>query len=200
MAPHVEDLLPDFVLGLLGPTERVTVDDHLAGCAACREAATALSDAADAVAVEFGPANGRGRLDAALAGAKRFEHFFDQVAAHFDISREAAQALLEKVDDDSQWSEGPAPGVRLMAVEAGPARAGLIAALLLLDPGATFPDHAHGAEERVLVLEGGYRCSTGVEMWRGEVDVRAPGTSHSFTALEGPLCLCASVTAFPEDP
>ena len=183
MSSHVEELLPDFVLGLLGPSERVTVDDHLAGCATCREAASALSDAADTVAVEFGPANGRSRLDAALAGARRFEHLFDQVAAHFDISREAAQALLEKVDDDSQWSEGPAPGVRLMAVEAGPARAGLISALLSLDPGATFPDHAHGAEERVLVLEGGYRCSTGVEMWRGELDVSAPGTNHSSVRL-----------------
>jgi putative transcriptional regulator len=86
-----------------------------------------------------------------------------------------------------------------MAVEAGPAKAGLVAALVRLDPGATFPDHEHGAEEQVLVLEGGYRCSTGVEVWRGGLDVRARGTSHAFTALEGVTCVCASVTAFPGD-
>jgi putative transcriptional regulator len=196
---HVEELLPDAVLGLLGAAERAKVDAHLPTCEACRRAAAELADAADAVALGFAPAGGLSQLEQALAGGKRFEHLVEPVAKLFDLSAEAARELLSRVDDEANWLEGPAPGVRLMSVEAGPARAGLIAALLRLDAGATFPDHEHGAEEQVLVLEGGYRCSTGVEVWRGGLDVRAKGTSHAFTALEGLTCLCASVTAFPGD-
>ena len=59
----------------------------------------------------------------------------------------------------------------------------------------------HGSREQVLVLEGGYRDDqSGQEFWRGEVDVRAEGTAHSFTALEGVPCLCASVVQLAEAP
>jgi putative transcriptional regulator len=47
----------------------------------------------------------------------------------------------------------------------------------------------------VLVLEGGYRDSTGVEVWRGEVQDMAGGTEHDFVAFEGIGCVCASVNA-----
>jgi anti-sigma factor ChrR (cupin superfamily) len=72
--------------------------------------------------------------------------------------------------------------------------------LLRLVPGAQFPLHAHADRERVLLLEGGYRDDqSGAEFWRGELDVREAGTSHSFTALEGVPCLCASVAKLGED-
>ena len=198
--PHIEDRLPDFVLGLLSGEERALVEAHLAGCEACRGAARTLQDAVGLAAVGLGsPSGGREQLLQALEGGRRFEQFVPQVAGLFDLSEDAARTLLAQIDDAQAWSEGPAPGCTLIPVMPGPNCRGQIVSLLKLEPAATFPEHSHGDEEQVLVLEGGYLDSTGIEVWRGELDVRARGTSHSFVALEGPACICATVSSFPDD-
>lgn len=136
-------------------------------------------------------------VEAALAGGGRFEHFTPALAALFDLPTEAARELLETVDDASTWSEGPTPGVWLRGVTAGARREGFVTALLRLEPGAQLAFHAHEAEEQVFVLEGGYRDDqSGLEFWRGALDVRAAGTAHSFTALPDLGCLCASISKF----
>lgn len=197
---HIEDRLPDYVLGLLTSAEQADIQRHLHTCVACREAAQALAEATHVAAVGLGaPANVRTKLDEALRGGRRFEHLVDQVAGLFDLSADSVRALLEQVDDEGAWQEGPGTGCRLIPVLAGPKCEGKIVALLKLDPECTFPEHAHGDEERVLVLEGGYRDSTGIEKWRGELDVRPKGSAHSFVAFEGLPCICASVSAFPDD-
>jgi putative transcriptional regulator len=72
--------------------------------------------------------------------------------------------------------------------------------LVRLEPGAQLPFHRHADREHVLVLEGGYRDDqSGAEFWRGELDVREDGSAHSFTALEGVPCICASVAKLGED-
>lgn len=197
---HIEDQLPDYVLGLLTSTEQAHIEGHLVSCEACRRAAHTLHEAMQVTAVGLGaPAKVRNQLDEALQGGRRFEHFVDQVAALFDLQPDAVRALLEQIDDEAAWQEGPGAGCRLIPVLAGPKCEGKIVALLKLDPECTFPEHAHGDEERVLVLEGGYRDSTGIDKWRGELDVRPKGSSHSFVAFEGLPCICASVSAFPGD-
>ena len=135
-----------------------------------------------------------------LQGGRRFTHLVPRLATLFDITPAAAAALTERVDTAAEWMEGPGQGVWLMPVEAGPKWTGYITTLLRLEPGSQLPVHRHGAEEQVLLLEGGYRDDpTGQEFWRGALDVRAGGTSHSLTALEGMPCICASVSRFPED-
>ncbi|MBE2249411.1 MAG: cupin domain-containing protein [Myxococcus sp.] len=135
-----------------------------------------------------------------LEGARRFDQLVPSVATLFDVGEAQARALLARIDDPSQWLEGPGPGAWLMPVDAGPRWSGYVCTLLRLDPGATFPLHTHGTEEQVLVLEGGYRDdASALEFWRGALDVRASGTSHSFTALPGLACVCASVVGLPED-
>jgi anti-sigma factor ChrR (cupin superfamily) len=65
-------------------------------------------------------------------------------------------------------------------------------ALVRVEPNAVFPLHPHEGPEQVLVLEGGYRDSAGLEVWRGEVQLMAAGTEHFFTAFDVG-CICASV-------
>ena len=138
-----------------------------------------------------------GGLEKLLARARggRLAYFTAQVATLFDLSTEAAAALLARAERDEGWEEGPAPGVLLMTVNAGPKVPEALTALVKLVGGATFPLHPHFGPERMLVLEGGYRDSTGQEVWRGEVQDMPPGTEHDFVAFDGIGCVCASVNA-----
>ncbi len=175
--------------------------EHVRGCAACQAAAPKLGLAIDALegatvgrVPEEPPAGGVARvLERARTG--RISFFIAQVAALFDLSTEAAATLLSRAERNEGWEEGPGPGVKIMTVNAGPRVPEAMTALVKLDSGATFPLHPHFGAERVLVLEGGYRDSTGVEVWRGEVQDMAPGTEHDFVAFDGIGCVCASVNA-----
>ena len=131
----------------------------------------------------------------ARARGGRLSYLVSQVAALFDLSLQAAGELLARAERDESWEEGPAPGVMLMPVNAGPQVPEALTALVRLSSGATFPRHPHFGAERVLVLEGGYRDSSGVEVWRGEIQEMAPGTEHDFVAFDGIGCVCASVNA-----
>ncbi|MDP1827763.1 MAG: cupin domain-containing protein [Archangium sp.] len=181
--------------------ERNSALAHVRGCAACQAAAPKLGVAIDALeggtvgrVPEAAPPGG---VEALLARARsgRLSYFTAQVAALFDLSTEDASALLARAERNEGWEEGPAPGVLLLTVNAGPKVPEALTALVKLASGATFPLHPHFGPERVLVLEGGYRDSTGVEVWRGEVQDMAPGTEHDFVAFDGIGCVCASVNA-----
>lgn len=181
--------------------ERASALEHVRGCAACQAAVPKLGVAIDALeggtvgrAAEDPPKGGLEKL-LSRARAGRLSYFVAQVAALFDISTEEASELLARAERNEGWEEGPAPGVLVMTVNPGPKVPEALTALVKVSPGATFPLHPHFGPERVLVLEGGYRDSTGAEVWRGEVQDMAPGTEHDFVALDGIGCVCASVNA-----
>lgn len=197
-AQDLDDLLNDCAFGTASAEERARVMADDAAAARLAELEAALGVISMGLSA---PPRSWSRLEASLSGAHRFEHLAPRLAALFDVSEAQALALLGRIDDDAAWLEGPAAGVLLMPVEAGPRREGLVTTLLKLAPGAQFPLHTHGAHEEVLVLEGGYRDDqSGLEMWRGQLDEREAGTAHSFTALEGLACVCASVTGLAEAP
>lgn len=175
--------------------------DHVRGCPSCQAAAPKLGVAIDALEgatvgrlAEAPPSGGVERL-LARARRGRLSFFVSQVATLFDLSTEAAAELLSRAERDEGWEEGPAPGVLIMTVNAGPRLPEAMTALVKLSAGAKFPLHPHFGPERVLVLEGGYRDSTGVEVWRGEVQDMVQGTEHDFVAFDGIGCVCASVNA-----
>ena len=181
--------------------ERGTALEHVRGCADCLTAAPKLGVAIDAL---MGGTVGRvaeapppGGLERVLARARsgRLSYFTAQVAALFDLSSEDAAALLARAERNEGWEEGPGPGVFVMTVNAGPKVPEALTALVKLTSGATFPKHPHFGPERVVVLEGGYRDSFGVEVWRGEVHDMGAGTEHDFVAFDGIGCVCASVNA-----
>ncbi len=175
--------------------------EHVRGCADCLAAAPKLGVAIDALeAATVGrvpqtPPPGGLEKVLARAQAGRLAYFVNQVAALFDLTTAAAAALLARAERNEGWEQGPAPGVMMMPINAGPRVPEALTALVKLTGGATFPAHPHFGAERVLVLEGGYRDSTGVEVWRGEYQDMPPGTEHDFVAFDGIGCVCASVNA-----
>lgn len=177
---------------------------HVRDCTACQAGASKLGLALDAL--EGGtvgrvpvpaPAGGLAKL-LARARTGRLDYFIPELMKLFDVDEAVAKAALARVERND-WEEGPGPGVGLIGVNAGPRIKGALTALVKLEPGATFPHHPHPGDEEVLVLEGGYRDSHGVEVWRGEVQPMAAGTSHSFTAFADVGCICASRVVVDDD-
>ncbi|WP_426755376.1 cupin domain-containing protein [Myxococcus sp. Y35] len=195
IAHHLDDLLPEWALGMLEGPARDAVEQHLAACGRCRAAADRLVSTHAALAsLVVPPPEPLARLMDQMEGPGRLVRFAEAVAAFFDLSREQALALLARVCDPEAWMPGPVEGSELMPVEPGPARAGMMAAILRLHPGVRYPRHAHQGREWSLVLEGGFREDDGHEVWPGESLDKPDGSVHGFTALpEGPPCLCASV-------
>lgn len=190
MSEHVVDELHGYASGHLTAQEVSRVEEHLRECAECQEEADALDALGRTLSV---PSSSLfAKLWTKLAGTGRFEHLLEKLAKLFDISVNEARALLARVDDPGAWESQLAPGVWLSPVEAGPACDGAFTVLVRIEPGAVFPTHTHGGEEQVFILEGGYLDVGGKEYWRGELDVRPKGSSHSFTGLPGQGCLCAA--------
>ena len=190
----------DYVLGVLAPELAEQVAGHLRVCAACRHEVHELEQAMIAFSAQPKSVEKvRERLDALLTGGARFAHLVDDAADLFDLKPDEVRALFELIDDPSAFGDGPAENVRLMPVNPGPRAANSFSAIVRVEAGATFPLHEHFGEERVLVLEGGYSSSDALtEFWRGDLDVRQAGSSHSFTALDGLPCICASVAWPPK--
>ena len=134
-------------------------------------------------------------LLAQVRATDRMTFLAPQLAELYDLSLEAAHALIVQLRSKDAWHEGPAPGVRLLPVETGPKASEAIAALVYLEADAEFPAHPHLGPEKVLVLEGAYRDSAGAEYWRGELHQSGPGTEHSFRAIGGIACICAGLNA-----
>lgn len=191
VAQHFEE----YVLGLLAPERMAEVAAHLQSCATCRIDVRDLEQAMMAFSAQpQSVENVRARLDASLSGGARFDHLIDDAAELFDLKPEQVRALFAQLDDPAAYGDGPTDGVKIIPVKPGPRAENSFSAIVRVDAGATFPMHDHYGEERVLVLEGGYRSSGAVdEFWRGDLDVRQAGSSHSFTALDDLPCICASV-------
>jgi hypothetical protein len=126
------------------------------------------------------PTSLRERLLAALAPA--WHRFEAALAALCDLDLAAVRAVLARAESAEHWTDGPLPGVSLMHIEAGPARAGADVGLVRLGAGVTFPFHRHIGPERVIILDGSYTDDQGRAFGPGEADDRAPGDPHSFTA------------------
>lgn len=192
----MHDELITLSLGTAGTEELRAAKAHVESCEECRagqlRAQQALGALAGSVTAEKAPAGVKVKLVDRIRSESRLTHFAPEVAALYDLSLEDAKALLEKANDVSLWSDGPGPGVQLLPVNAGPKAAERINALVKVEPGAQFPHHDHPGHERVMVLEGGYLDSGGVEVWRGEVQEMMGGTSHGFRALGRNACICAA--------
>jgi putative transcriptional regulator len=194
---HLDDILPEWALGTLAAPEREAAERHLAGCARCRAQAARLTPAREGLTALVRPVEPPPevlvRVLEQMEGPRRLDRFADRVATFFDLTRERALAVLAAVSDPAAWVPGPVKGSELLPVEAGPAREGMLAGILRLHPGVRYPKHTHQGREWNLVLEGGFREDDGHEVWPGEELEMSDSTTHAFTALEGPACLCAAL-------
>jgi putative transcriptional regulator len=205
---HLDDILPELVMGTLDLASQQAAERHLAGCERCSAEVARLAPVMKGLAALVLPGEVPPgvlpRVMAEMEGPGRFARFADKVARLFDLTREKALAVLESLSDPSAWLPGPTDEIQILPVETGPAKAGMLAAFVRLPPGARFPRHTHHGHEWNLVLEGGLREGSGEETWPGEMLEKAEGSAHDFMALEGPACITASVidgvTSFDEEP
>ena len=197
MARHVDDLLPEYLLGTLAQESGREVERHLHQCVACARLHARLGRATEALSAHVTPRVPalpvQERLMAFIRGEGRFADFIPEVARMFDVDEATARQLVHRLSEPEAWMEGPAPGVSLLPVEGGPRLMGAFSAFVRLQPGKTFPTHTHGGTEKNFVLQGGFREDSGLEIWAGESLEKTSGTTHAYVALEGPDCIAASV-------
>jgi quercetin dioxygenase-like cupin family protein len=146
------------------------------------EALASLALALDPVAPQPGTLQ---RLLDSTKESGRFEHFVGTVASLLDVARDAAQALVDGIDQAVNWEPGPMENIQLYHLDGGPSLANAIVGFIQLEPGTVFPLHTHLGQETVMVLQGGFEDEDGSVVRAGEIDRKDPGSSHYFTALEG---------------
>jgi putative transcriptional regulator len=194
---HIVDRISDLLLGAVSDGEREALEVHVAGCADC---ARELMQAADAFAVlalalpaEAPPPSLRARV---LADARtpRLHAMLDKLAALFDVSKQMARAMLDRVDDPNQWQPGPVPESWVMFVDSGgPRVAGAFIGFVKMGASVKWPTHRHLGREEMLVLDGGFKQDDGVEVHPGDVHVMEEGSVHGFTIFDDEPCISAAV-------
>jgi hypothetical protein len=134
------------------------------------------------------------RLDGTVSKAPyRYAPFFSRAAELFDLSEDAVMAELARLDDPKVWTFAGLPGIHHVSVRGGPRVKSAETLFVRFEPGVHFPGHQHTGIERVLVLEGSYEDSHGVQHLPGELREWPSGTEHSFKVHTGQPCIFASV-------
>jgi putative transcriptional regulator len=194
---HVDDWIPELVLGTLEGPLRASVEQHLRQCERCAAEAASTGEALSLLALALPPqpphptlrtrvlasiAEEQQGRDGQRAARSRFAPFVERLASFFDISVERARALVELVGDPSAWTPGPAPGISFIHVQPGARFPRADAGLVRMAPGARFPRHRHLGHEFGLVLEGSLVDESGAVVQCGEAHDLPEGTSHYLTA------------------
>jgi hypothetical protein len=134
------------------------------------------------------------RLDGTVSKAPyRYAPFFSRAAELFDLSEDDVMAQLARLDDPKVWTFAGLPGIHHVSVRGGPRVKSAETLFVRFKPGVYFPRHQHTGIERVLVLEGSYEDSHGVQHLPGELREWPSGTEHSFKVHPGEPCIFASV-------
>ena len=146
-------------------------------------AADEVTKLVDEIPAETPSPGARDALLTALS-CSRFERFAAQVANLLDVDEEAAQRLLDGIDQSENWEEGLTEGMELYHVEGGPAVERSITGFIRLESGGQFPPHTHLGDEAVLVIQGYYVDDvSGQEYGPGDVARLPGGSAHSFSVL-----------------
>jgi len=167
-------------------------EDAELGASAAHEALSALACTVEPIAPGISL---RQRLVSSVQRSRegRLGIFADRIARLFDVPLESALELLAKVESGTAWKAGIAEGIEMFSVRTGPKYPGAMAGFGRLRPGARFPKHGHLGDETTLVMAGGFRDSSGIEVERGDELYEAPGSEHDFVVLDGEDCIAAVI-------
>ena len=200
MSAHVDDLLPELVMGTLIEADRARVEAHVAQCDRCRGERDATQELFATLALAEAPIAPSPAVWQRLAASTergRFAEFAAKVSELLDLTLDKAREVLEKIEQPSAWQPialAGVTGIRVSTPEVGPRLKSGTVGFLRIKPGARFPGHIHHGPEWQLTLQGGYIDEvTGHEFGPGELQQMAPGTSHSFIGAPGPDCICLGV-------
>lgn len=140
------------------------------------------------------PAAGlRARLFGRIGGRDRYLPFLDRLITLFDLPEPETQREIDALTDPSAEWEALVDGCSFRDFEGGPALGEAHAGLIRLQPGATFPNHRHVGEERILLLQGRVRDTAGNEYRAGDTLVSADGTEHEMIAVGDEEVIYAAV-------
>lgn len=123
----------------------------------------------------------------------RYAPFYARLAELLDLDEAGVEKILTVAAASRVWRWGGLPGIRTLDVTGGPRIAGATAVLIRFEAGVRLPQHRHQAEERVLILEGGYRDYDGKAHEAGELHQMAAGTSHGFVIFPDEPCVALAV-------
>ncbi|HTQ06507.1 MAG TPA: cupin domain-containing protein [Polyangiaceae bacterium] len=162
------------------------------------DAAVPDGDAVDALASLGADAallpTGAARLMAAVSALPtRYAPFYDKLGELWDLDEAGVVRELTRAAEPTAWRRRGLPGVRSLAVAAGPRLAGARARLTRFEPGLVFPRHRHAGREATLVLEGSYCDESGRRTSAGDRRDMLPGTTHSVRVDSAEPCILASV-------
>jgi putative transcriptional regulator len=193
---HINDRISELLLGDVSDGEREQLEAHVAGCADCSrelmQAADAFAALALALPAEAPPSELRARV-LADATAPRLMAMLDKVAALFDVTRQKARAILDRIDNAAEWQDGPVPDAQVMFVDGGPKVAGAFTGIVKMKAGMDWPVHRHLGHEEMLVLDGGFKQDDGAEVHAGMTHVMEEGSVHGFRIFDDEPCISAVV-------
>jgi predicted ChrR family anti-sigma factor len=198
---HVENRLPDYVLGDLEVAESALLEAHVATCPGCARELADVTHVLSTVGLDQAPlrppSDLRQRLLFSARTGRPLVSFAPGVAALFDLPEDKASRLLAKLTSPEAWKISPAPGIHVLSVVPGASLSGATACFVRGSQGAVFPHHQHGGMERTLVVQGGFLDSDGVECWPGDFAEKEAGNAHSLRILGDEECICAVLNLGP---
>jgi putative transcriptional regulator len=184
-----EEILLDFACGEADLPQRVLVEGHLAGCAACRAAVGELARPGGEILrllpAEAPPAHLWQRV---LGGIEAGRRRGPDPLAELPLPEAARQELRLDLPGVAppRWRGAWAPGARF-AVLTRDAHTGAFLVAAHMPSSRAFPRHEHLGAENVLVLAGGYEDHLG-RYEAGEYAVYAAGSRHRPATEPGEEC------------
>ncbi|HMV65549.1 MAG TPA: cupin domain-containing protein [Myxococcota bacterium] len=125
------------------------------------------------------PPSLRARL---LASASPFHSLADRVADLFQVGADTIREYLALLTWGDHWHLLQR-GCELIHVEGGPDLRAADVGFVRVQDGVVFPHHAHGGQERSLVLQGEVVDSDGEIYLPGDMVVKEAGSEHHFRAV-----------------
>ncbi len=120
----------------------------------------------------------------------RYAPFYGRLSSLWAIPEPQVLSELTRALEPGAWSRSLLPGLRSFEVRV-PKHAEARGHLLRFSPHARFPRHRHRGDERVLVLEGGYADSDGLEVHAGDEQVLLAGSEHELRIIGDAPCVTA---------
>ena len=163
------------LLVALGLSEEETAEAEL------RAARAHVAEVSELLPAVPPSARARARFMLALAEGQPYAGLLGPLAALADMAQAAMRDLLSSLSDAASWRPGPAPGIDIVHIPAGPRLAGAICGFVRLSAGTTFPAHTHLGEETVIIMQGTMHIGT-ESFSAGAKVVAAEGTRHEVRA------------------
>ncbi|MCL6507452.1 MAG: cupin domain-containing protein [Bryobacteraceae bacterium] len=169
-----------YALGALSPEEAHRLEEHLAGCEACRRQLCSMREVAALLAEGLARRSPSPELRAKLLDRVRREAAGVQLWKSWGAATPGGLHIVRR--DQGRWEPVGLPGVWVKQLYADPDRDS-VTMLIRMEPGAAYPSHRHGGPEQCLVLEGDLRVGD-VVLQAGDFQCAPFRSTHDVSRTE----------------